>query len=947
MNILIDNALLHNVAGQFIRKLVIMFGIIATLCLASVANAQTSANHTAIWWNASESGWGLNLNQQGNTIFAAWYTYGTNNEPLWLFANAQKSDSGVFVGKVVRSTGVPLAQIVGNAIRSTVEIGDMRLTPNADGSMQFAYQLSLNGESIGADKRLTRFDFATPPICRSVTPGSNRIGARNYQDIWWNSQESGWGINFIHQDKTIFFAWYTYNEQGEPLWYSGTVNQVAGTERFEGAINRTRGRPLPLINGSPAVIGSAEEVGRASITFTDGERASLTYTIGSITQTKAITRFNFADPLTVCEPTGTVTPPPSSAALIQRAATFPAMPQDLVALITLRGTAVGTFGSGVPFNDLEYTIFDTDYIDGETSGYDTFMPVDPSLPFPGSDKIKIINAVANLDINLAYNAQDGDRIILGTAEIPTPFFARGSDNIDNDYVTITNFDYTNGHIQLRGSAADYGLVRCTTADGCKTDGFYLFYTVGEPDLIAFIFKCDNTALPVSGTQPQNPKSLCNASETLSLTDTNQFRFATPVSTKVALPSGQVQFGTSGKEVVGGITTDPAGNQYVIGLSDGNLDGATKADNEIFVARFNANGTPGWVRELALPEGSLLFDSVTDNEYLYAVGRTLGAIPGFTNKGRWDAIMLKIRLSDGVIVASDQFGNEGLDGYGNVVLDDAGNLYVSGAGSPAGATGTDNQHLVAKHRVSDLGNVWRQIVPPQVTTGQVLVAEAWGGLSYAPGSIPGQGKLVAGGWFMGSTDGGPNANGFLEVWTDLHLATPRRAASTVIASTGRQADWILDNAVDAAGNIYAVGFTTGGLQGAHRGNGDAYIVKYDANLQNPVFRQVGTPQSDAFRRMKIDSAGNIFAVGYTYGDYQGANADTSKRTGDVMVQKFDSALNPVTAIQFGTPHEDRGYMHLRSGTVYVGGMTEAALAGPSRGSFDGFVVKVDAQTMTLK
>ncbi|MFM2398651.1 MAG: hypothetical protein RL341_808, partial [Pseudomonadota bacterium] len=442
------------------------------------------------------------------------------------------------------------------------------------------------------------------------------------------------------------------------------------------------------------------------------------------------------------------------------------------------------------------------------------------------------------------------------------------------------------------------------------------------------------------------KALCNTSETLSLTDTNQFRFATPVSTTVALP-GQVQFGTAGKEVVGGITTDAAGNQYVVGLTDGSFNGGVMADNRIFAARVSADGTRGWTHELPLPNGSLLFDTTADSEYLYAVGRTLGALPGATSAGRWDGIILKIRLSDGVLVTSSQWGNAGLDGYGNVVLDDAGNLYVSGAGSdPSGDGGTDPFHLVAKYRASDLSNVWRQIVEPVYPNGQVIAsAEAWGGLSYAPGAAPGQGRLVAGGWFMGSGNGGISAQAFLEVWTNLHLSTPTRAASTVIASAGVQADWVMDNAVDSAGNIYAVGYTSGSLQGTARGQGDAYIVKYDANLQNPVFRQLGTAQGDAFRRMEIDAAGNLYAVGYTYGDYSDMNADATRRTGDVIVQKFDSALNPVAAIQFGTPHEERGYMHLSGSTLYVGGMTEAALAGESKGSFDAFIVKIDTASMT--
>jgi hypothetical protein len=647
-------------------------------------------------------------------------------------------------------------------------------------------------------------------------------------------------------------------------------------------------------------------------------------------------------------PVPTPTPPGTSdSALKQLAATFPAMPKDLTQLLQLRGGTTATFASGTPFNDLEYTLFDTDYMEGETNGYDTFMPAKPSRTNPGADQIKIVNTVNNIDLDSNYRGQRGARVILGTAELPQPFFLRGPDGIDNDYVVISNFDYNAGHVQLRGTASNYGLVRCTTAEGCRTDGYYLFYTAGsQPDLIAFIFRCDDIALPISGAAPRNPKALCNQTEALSITDQNQFRFALALPTTLSIASGATQLGTSGREIVGGVATDSAGNRYIVGMTDGSFTGGAVADARIYVTRVNANGVRGWTYELPMSDGSLLIDVVTDEQFLYAVGRTLGALPGFTNAGRWDAIALKLRLTDGSLVASHQWGNESLDGYGNVILDDAGNLYVSGAGSPAGPPGTDDKHLVAKLRAADLTTVWRQIVPPQAT-GQIFVSEAWGGLSYVPGAAPGTGKVVAAGWFMNAANGSTSANAFIEIWSDLDTAMPRRIASAVIASNGIEADWLLDNAVDAAGNVYAVGYTTGDLQGTALGRGDAFIVKFDPNLRNPVFRQLGTANNDAFRRMRIDGSGNVYAVGYTYGDYAGPNADPSRQTADVIVQKFDSALVPLGALQFGSANEERAYLSLRGATLDVAGMTEATLAGASAGSFDAFVVSVDSGTMRLR
>ena len=640
-------------------------------------------------------------------------------------------------------------------------------------------------------------------------------------------------------------------------------------------------------------------------------------------------------------PTPTPTPPVNRA--IDYAASFPAMPVETPDIGQLTGQSDLTFGSGVPTNDLAYTMIDTDFIDGETTGYDTFLPVDPSAAAPGADRIKIVRGTGNVDLDLVYSAQEGDRIILGTAEIGVPFFTRGADGVDNDYAVIQNFDYSAGHIQLRGQASDYELVFCKASDGCATDGYYLFDTTGaELDLIAFIFPCDFVPLPVSGNPPNNPEALCNASKTLSLTDTTHFRFAQPVSTTVAVSGALTQFGSAGKEIVGGQAVDAAGNIYVLGQSDGSLAGGAQAANRIFVAQVKPDGTRGWTYELELPDGALPFDGVADDNFLYVAGRTHGALPGFTSAGAWDGILLKLRLTDGTLVASNQFGNRGLEGYGNVILDGAGGLFVSGQGSPADAVGTDPEHLVAKHRTSDLANVWRVLTPPPSTN--VLVSEAWGGLDFRPGTTEGEGTLTAAGWFFG--DGAGGAGGWLERYTDLAAAMPVRSAGTVLSSSGVEPDWVFDNVTDAAGNIYAVGFTAGSIDGPHQGNGDAYIVKYDTGLNLIAARQIGSDKADAFRKLSIASDGSLVAVGFTYGDLAGTNADGTEETGDVIVYRFDTDLDILASRQFGTPHEERGYLSVRGDTVIVAGMTEAALASASAGSFDAFVVRLRLSDLAL-
>jgi hypothetical protein len=322
--------------------------------------------------------------------------------------------------------------------------------------------------------------------------------------------------------------------------------------------------------------------------------------------------------------------------LLAIAVTFPDMPRQ-TSQLSPYVVGAPTFSSGTPMNDIEYTIFDTDYMEGETSGYDLFMPVDPADATPGANKVKLVRCVNNLDLDVSYGAGRGDRVILGTADGSGPFFRRGSDNIDNDYAVIQNFDYNNGHIQLKGLSGDYRLEYFTKSEGVQTEGYYLFYVKNQttPDLIAFIFPCGDLGLPISETPPSNPSALCNSSRTLSLTNSTQFRYATAISSTIAIPKGIAQVGSSGKEVVGALATDSQGNSYLCGLTDGNLDGNTDASNELFITKLNKAGQIVWTTELATAEGTLLIDAKADGSHLYAVGRTLGALSGFTSAGRWD------------------------------------------------------------------------------------------------------------------------------------------------------------------------------------------------------------------------------------------------------------------------------------------------------------------------
>lgn len=269
--------------------------------------AFSGQNHQGLWWNPSESGWGINLAHQGDVIFATWFTYDTDGKALWMAMTAKKIDPDYpdrrgdsFVGELVQTRGPAFnaAPFDPSAIAVTT-VGNGRLyfsdsDPNVAG---FSYQIGNTTTSKG----ITRQVFGPLPTCLfGLQPDLTR--ATNYQDIWWAApagSESGWGVNFAHQGDVIFATWFTYDLDGSPLWLSATTRKT-GTGTYTGELLRTTG---PAFNRFPFPIDSvvATAVGSVTLTFAHGNSAQFSYTVNGIAQTKRITRQVFKSPGTVCE----------------------------------------------------------------------------------------------------------------------------------------------------------------------------------------------------------------------------------------------------------------------------------------------------------------------------------------------------------------------------------------------------------------------------------------------------------------------------------------------------------------------------------------------------------------------------------------------------------------------------------------------------------------------
>jgi lysyl endopeptidase len=251
--------------------------------------APVTNNYTDLWWIPTESGWGINFNHQGSVIFATLFTYDTDGAPLWLSAATGVQADGSYAGDLFRSTG-PAFNAVPFGATKPAKVGTMSIAFPATTAAQLNY--TVNGVAVA--KSIQREVFAAAPTCS--WSAFDRSYATNFQDLWWNPAESGWGMNITHQGDIIFVTLFTYGPDGRPVWYSMNSGPPSRST-YSGTLYRSTG---PVFNTVPWTPSVALPVGTMSVTFSDGKTAMLTYTVDGVTVNKDIIREVFSTPATEC-----------------------------------------------------------------------------------------------------------------------------------------------------------------------------------------------------------------------------------------------------------------------------------------------------------------------------------------------------------------------------------------------------------------------------------------------------------------------------------------------------------------------------------------------------------------------------------------------------------------------------------------------------------------------
>jgi hypothetical protein len=137
------------------------FGLLPTCTYGARPDFAAATNYQDLWWAAggTESGWGINLTHQGDSIFATWFIYDVDGTPLWLSVTAAKKAPGVYGGPLIRTTGPAFsAQPFDPAKVTRTAVGTATFTFSSGNAATFAY--TVNG--VPATRSITRQLFAPP-----------------------------------------------------------------------------------------------------------------------------------------------------------------------------------------------------------------------------------------------------------------------------------------------------------------------------------------------------------------------------------------------------------------------------------------------------------------------------------------------------------------------------------------------------------------------------------------------------------------------------------------------------------------------------------------------------------------------------------------------------------------------------------------------------------------
>ncbi len=149
---------------SFARRGLSAVSVVISLFLSTLILPAHASSYQDIWYTPGEEGWGLNITQQGDILFASWFVQGQDQAPTWFSAAVTKTSANaspaIYSGPLNITRGAWFGAAWNPAAVATTSTGTATFTFNDKKSLRLVY--SSAGTTV--NKTLTRFTYAAQNI---------------------------------------------------------------------------------------------------------------------------------------------------------------------------------------------------------------------------------------------------------------------------------------------------------------------------------------------------------------------------------------------------------------------------------------------------------------------------------------------------------------------------------------------------------------------------------------------------------------------------------------------------------------------------------------------------------------------------------------------------------------------------------------------------------------
>jgi hypothetical protein len=234
----------------------IAIAVLAALAVAPMAQAQTglplpaqtnalSQNVSDLWWDPTQSGWGVALFQSGTFIYAVVFVYDDSGRPTWFAGHLDAQGNGSYTGPVYSTTGPWFGSpVYVPGLVTRTQVGTMTLTLQGNGAATLTY--NVGSQSV------------TRTVVRQSLTASDLTGTFKVQSTLTASGCSAAGNNGTTAGTSNFTVTSTGGNNLQIAWQSPS----GGTCSF---------------NGSPTQSGRFASLSNSNYTCSSGETGTMSF----------------------------------------------------------------------------------------------------------------------------------------------------------------------------------------------------------------------------------------------------------------------------------------------------------------------------------------------------------------------------------------------------------------------------------------------------------------------------------------------------------------------------------------------------------------------------------------------------------------------------------------------------------------------------------------------